>query len=159
MAEIERLRGLLREALDSRAPDYVPGDWYVRARAAVRVAPQTQPPPSVMPGRGEGEEMGTETQAEIWTNGVAWAAQEIDALRSRLEKTETDRRQDYDALRREIAYLQRRAGPIMVKIDRGNYDEAMQIMHPLDQERVRAMVMGLPTPSHSPPPPAPHPAP
>ena len=36
--EVEHLRHLLREALNSRAPDYVPGDWSDRVREALQDA-------------------------------------------------------------------------------------------------------------------------
>lgn len=37
--ELDRLSDLIREALATRAPDYVPGDWHVRAMEAVNYDP------------------------------------------------------------------------------------------------------------------------
>jgi hypothetical protein len=89
--------------------------------------------------------MTTDTQAEIWTNGVEWAANEIARLRRDLVALDVSRQQDYELFRKELRYAQQRMEPIMFLIHRGNFNEIVQMMGPLDQERLRAMIEGTPT--------------
>jgi hypothetical protein len=66
---------------------------------------------------------------------------EIDQLRGEIARLTEALQDTHERAAREIVYLRRRVEPITFLIDRGNYLEMLQLLHPLDQKRVREMVM------------------
>ena len=72
---------------------------------------------------------------------TAEAEREIARLHGIIAGLEQRLEDQYRQFEMEVRYFHRRVGPVHFSIHRDNYEEIIQVFHPLDEQRIRELVM------------------